>query len=49
MNRLNRLSQWAIPILVMSTLAFALGGCEGDDGRDGADGTDGAAGAAGAD
>ncbi|MDH3614416.1 MAG: hypothetical protein OES10_14200 [Gammaproteobacteria bacterium] len=41
MNRFDRLLRWAWSILVVCTLAFALGGCEGDDGRDGAAGTDG--------
>ncbi len=47
MNRLDGLLRWAWSILVVCTLAFALGGCEGDDGADGAAGAAGADGAAG--
>ncbi len=47
MNRFDLFKRWAWSILVVSALAFSLGGCSGDDGRDGADGTDGAAGPAG--
>jgi len=47
MNLFNRSSQWALPILVMSTLAFALGGCEGSDGAAGAAGPAGSTGPAG--
>jgi len=49
MNRFDGLARWAWSVLVVCTLAFALGGCSGDDGRDGADGTAGAAGADGTD
>ena len=49
MNRFDGFLRWAWSILVVFTLAFALGGCDGDDGKDGADWPDGAAGAAGMD
>ena len=55
MNQLHKLLRWAWSILVVCTLAFAMGGCEGDDGAqgppgaDGADGTNGTDGADGAD
>ncbi|NIS90361.1 MAG: hypothetical protein GTN98_09830 [Woeseiaceae bacterium] len=41
MNRFEVIKRWAWSILVVSTLAFALGGCSGDDGKDGADGAAG--------
>jgi len=49
MNRFDGLARWAWSVLVVCTLAFALGGCEGDDGNDGAAGAAGAAGAPGTD
>jgi len=49
MKRFDGLARWAWSVLVVCTLAFALGGCEGDDGRDGADGADGVAGVDGTD
>ena len=48
MNRLDGLLRWALSILIVCTLAFALGGCEGDDGTDGARGADGTDGIDGA-
>jgi len=48
MNRFDGLARWTWSVLVVCTLAFALGGCSGDDGKDGAAGSPGAAGAAGA-
>jgi len=47
MNRFDGFLRWAWSILIVCTLAFALGGCEGDDGKDGAAGAAGAAGPAG--
>jgi len=47
MNRFDGLLRWGWSVLVVCTLAFALGGCEGDDGTDGATGAVGPAGAAG--
>jgi OmcA/MtrC family decaheme c-type cytochrome len=42
MNRFDGLRHWAWSILVVTALAFALGGCsDGKDGRDGQDGADG--------
>jgi len=41
MNRFDEFKRWAWSILVVCTLAFALGGCSVDDGRDGTDGIDG--------
>ena len=41
MNRFEVFRRWAWSILVVSAMAFALGGCSGDDGRDGADGQQG--------
>jgi len=49
MNRFDGLLRWGWSILVVCTLAFALGGCEGDDGTDGAMGAMGATGATGGD
>ena len=36
MNRFDGILRWAWSILVVCTLAFALGGCDGDDGAAGA-------------
>ncbi|MCG8370812.1 MAG: hypothetical protein MJA32_09915 [Proteobacteria bacterium] len=47
MNRFHKLFRWAWSILVVCTLAFATGGCEGDDGATGPAGAAGAAGPAG--
>ena len=53
MNQLHKPFRWAWSILVVCSLAFAMGGCEGDDGAAGpagpagTDGTDGADGADG--
>ena len=47
MNRFEVFKRSAWSMLVVSALAFAVGGCSGDDGRDGADGADGSAGPAG--
>jgi len=41
MNRFDGFLRWAWSILVVCTLAFALGACSGDDGKDGVDGVDG--------
>jgi hypothetical protein len=41
MNRFEGLRRIAWSILVVSAMAFSLGGCDGKDGRDGADGSDG--------
>lgn len=41
MNRFDLLKRWAWSILVVSAMAFAMGGCSGDDGKDGADGAPG--------
>jgi OmcA/MtrC family decaheme c-type cytochrome len=49
MNRFDGFTRWAWSILVVCTLAFALGGCSGDDGRDGVAGVDGADGTDGTD
>lgn len=49
MNRFDGFLRWAWSILVVCTLAFALGACSGDDGKDGADGVDGADGQDGQD
>ena len=49
MNRFDGFLRWAWSILVVCSLAFALGACSGDDGKDGAAGAAGAAGADGAD
>jgi OmcA/MtrC family decaheme c-type cytochrome len=49
MNRFDGLRHWAWSILVVTALAFTLGGCSGDDGKDGVDGTDGVDGADGTD
>ena len=35
MNQFHKLFRWAWSILVVCTLAFAMGGCEGDDGAQG--------------
>jgi hypothetical protein len=45
MNRFEGMRNWAWSILVVSAMAFALGGCDGKDGRDGQDGQDGQDGA----
>jgi len=47
MNRFNGFSRWAWSILVVCTMAFALGGCDGDDGAAGVAGPAGATGAEG--
>ena len=47
MNRFDHFRRWAWSILVVSAMAFALGGCDGKDGRDGLDGQDGTDGAPG--
>ena len=49
MNRFNVFKRGAWLVLVMFTLAFALGACEGDDGANGQDGVDGADGVDGQD
>ena len=41
MNRFIHFRRWSWSILVVSALAFSMGGCSGDDGKDGADGRDG--------
>jgi OmcA/MtrC family decaheme c-type cytochrome len=48
MNSFDRFLRWALSILVVCTMAFALGACDGDDGKDGAAGPAGAAGPPGA-
>ena len=48
MNSFDRFLRWALSILVVCTLAFALGACSGDDGKDGAAGRDGVDGTDGA-
>jgi len=48
MNRFDGLRHWAWSILVVSALAFALGGCSGDDGKDGTAGPAGPTGGDGA-
>ena len=48
MNRFDGFLRWAWSVLIVCTLAFALGACSGDDGKDGVDGQDGADGADGA-
>ena len=47
MIRFDEFKRMAWSILAVSTVAFALGGCEGDDGNDGAAGVAGAPGADG--
>ena len=47
MNRFEGLRRWAWSILVVSAMAFALGGCDGKDGKNGLDGQDGQDGADG--
>jgi len=47
MNRFDGLLRWSLSILVVFTLAFTLGGCDGDDGIDGTNGANGADGADG--
>jgi len=47
MNRFDGLLRWAWSILVVCTLAFALGGCDGDDGAAGATGPAGPTGPTG--
>ena len=49
MNRFEGLRRWAWSILIVSAMAFAMGGCSGDDGRDGAPGPAGPQGPPGAD
>ena len=49
MNRFDVLKRWAWSVLVMSALAFAMAGCEGDTGPQGATGAAGADGADGLD
>jgi OmcA/MtrC family decaheme c-type cytochrome len=49
MNRFEVFRRWAWSILVVSAMAFALGGCSGDDGQDGADGAPGPQGPTGPD
>ena len=49
MNQFHKLFRWAWSILVVCTLAFAMGGCEGDDGAQGPAGPTGPAGTPGAD
>ena len=49
MNRFDVLKRWAWSVLVMSALAFAMAGCEGDTGPQGATGAAGADGADGQD
>ncbi|NOR36982.1 MAG: hypothetical protein GQ577_09555 [Woeseiaceae bacterium] len=50
MNRFDGLRHWAWSILVVTALAFTLGGCsDGKDGRDGQDGQDGVDGVDGVD
>jgi len=49
MNRFDGFLRWMRPVLVVCTIAFAVGGCSGDDGRDGADGVDGTDGTPGGD
>ncbi len=41
MNRFEVFKRWGWSMLVISALAFAVSGCEGDDGKDGRDGVDG--------
>jgi OmcA/MtrC family decaheme c-type cytochrome len=48
MNSFDRFLRWALSILIVCTMAFALGACEGDDGKDGAAGRDGVDGEDGA-
>ncbi len=47
MNQIHKLFRWAWSILVVCTLAFAMGGCEGDDGAQGPTGPQGPVGATG--
>ena len=47
MSRFNGFLRWASSILIISALAFTLGGCEGSDGAAGAAGAAGAPGADG--
>ena len=49
MNQFHKLLRWAWSILVVCTLAFAMGGCDGDDGAQGPAGPTGPTGPAGAD
>lgn len=49
MSRFNGFLRWALSIIIVCTLAFALGGCEGSDGAAGAAGAAGAPGAPGGD
>lgn len=44
MNQFHKLFRWAWSILVVFTLAFAMGGCDGKDGAPGPQGPTGAAG-----
>ena len=47
MNQIHKPFRWAWSILVVCTLAFAMGGCEGSDGAQGPAGPAGATGPAG--
>ena len=47
MNRFDGFSRWALSILLVCTLGFALGGCEGSDGAAGAAGATGSTGSTG--
>jgi hypothetical protein len=47
MNQIHKPFRWAWSILVVCTLAFAMGGCEGSDGAAGPAGPAGATGPAG--
>ena len=47
MNQFHKLLRWAWSILVVSALAFAMGGCEGSDGAQGPAGATGGTGPAG--
>ena len=47
MNQFHKLFRWAWSVLVVCTLAFAMGGCEGSDGAAGPAGSTGPAGPAG--
>jgi OmcA/MtrC family decaheme c-type cytochrome len=49
MNSFDRFLRWALSILIVCTMAFALGACEGDDGKNGAAGSDGVDGVDGVD
>ena len=49
MNSFDRFLRWALSILIVCTMAFALGACDGDDGKDGAAGSNGVDGTDGTD